>query len=120
MLCVDPKRRITLKEIVQHRWMSNCDPEWTRYKNLSSEIAREDESLIDEKILLKCSALFPDIDLNTLRLKIQSDCDYHCATYWLVKQRPELYKVFLSHLFYQFHATFFFAGFRSIDSDRID
>ncbi|KAF7495074.1 Maternal embryonic leucine zipper kinase [Sarcoptes scabiei] len=94
MLCVDPKRRITLKEIVQHRWMSNCDPEWTRYKNLSSEIAREDESLIDEKILLKCSALFPDIDLNTLRLKIQSDCDYHCATYWLVKQRPELYKDF--------------------------
>lgn len=44
--------------------------------------------------MLKCSALFPNLDLHTLSEKILKECGYHSATYWLVKQKPELYKDF--------------------------
>lgn len=90
MLQVDPNKRITSTEILNHRWIVANQTKCV----LKETIADESELQLDTKILLKCSALFPNLDLHTLREKILNDNGYHSATYWLVKQKPELYKDF--------------------------
>ncbi|KAH9414551.1 hypothetical protein DERP_008747 [Dermatophagoides pteronyssinus] len=99
MLCVDPKKRITVDEIMKHKWLAN-DKLARKFFNLhhSNQIDQNDE-FIDEKILLKCSVKFPSLDINNLRKMINENLDYHRSTYLLIRQKPELYPDFDRSLF---------------------
>lgn len=85
MLCIDPEKRITVPEIMKHKWMNN---KFSTKLNLVDEM-----EFIDEKILLKCSVKFPHLDIGNLRHLVEEKLGYHRATYLLIKQKPELYPV---------------------------
>lgn len=95
MLVVDPAERITISEIMQHPWYSlqacNIETVQTRIEEM---ILKEDQSKIEDSILLKCAALFPHIfDLVELKRRIVEGYGYETATYWLVKKNPSQYPV---------------------------
>lgn len=96
ILCVDPKKRITLQEIMEHPWF--CTNTFNFHSigvKLSDLIMKDDESDIDDQILLKCAVLFPNCkDLKLLKVKILNDYGYETAAYWLIKKNPSQFKVF--------------------------
>lgn len=73
MLQTDPYKRISVKQLLHHRWLKPI--------NLT-EIS---DNSLDELALWKCHLLFDEIPLRQLKHNITKTCGYHSASYWLLK-----------------------------------
>lgn len=79
MLQVDPAKRITISEILNHKWI------YSEKVVQNLQIQKEN---FDEETFWRCHLLFPDVPLNKLRKSIVKDYGYQTATYWILKATP--------------------------------
>lgn len=80
MLTVDPKHRITVREILGHPWLRNRS-------NTHARINRRLDfttSRLDEQILIRCAEKFPNVSAASLKEFIQQDFNYYSTTYQLM------------------------------------
>lgn len=77
MLQRDPKRRITVKELLTNRWLTDG-------KETPIRVHKEQ---IDEEVLWDVSKHFKGVPIATLRQNIISGFGYQTATYWLLKHK---------------------------------
>lgn len=80
MLTVDPKKRITVRQVLSHPWL----------RNRANKFARINRRLdfnhgqLDEQTVVKCCEKFPQFDRIKLKEYIQEDFNYYSTTYHLM------------------------------------
>jgi hypothetical protein len=88
MLKTDPEERITVNEMLSHPWLSVSE-EQTTYSSLRSRRPSFDE------VFWTCHDLFPETPLNELKQNILTGFGYQTATYWLIKNNPNIIQVLI-------------------------
>ena len=96
MLITDPKKRITIQEILIHPWF-NCS---TLIYSDSFKLNFKENENINSNILMKCMALLSCNELSSMKNKILNDYGYETATYWLIKKNPSKFKVCCFYLLF--------------------
>lgn len=83
MLTIDPKKRITVRQVLSHPWL----------RNRANKFARINRRLdfnhgqLDEQIVAKCCEKFPKVDKTKLREYIHQDFNYYSTTYHLMHSK---------------------------------
>lgn len=80
MLTVDPKQRITVRQVLQHPWLRNRTINQTRINRRLDFNSGQ----LDEQLIQRCCEKFPHLNETKLRELIQSDFNYYSATYHLM------------------------------------
>lgn len=83
MLTVDPKRRITVREVLIHPWLRNRTIYHTRINRRLDFNSKE----LDEQLVQRCCEKFPHVPETRLREYIQRDFNYYSTTYHLLLAR---------------------------------
>lgn len=102
MITVDPVERITVKQLIDHKWFRN-DTEST---DASTQSPIESTKL-NEQALELCARMHQSdhsqvmVNLNDLvqmRFNVRHVYGYHSATYWLIMQHWDHFKVSITKL----------------------
>lgn len=80
MLMVDPKQRITVREVIQHPWLRNRTSTFSRINRRLDFNSGQ----IDEQIFARCREKFPNLSPTKLREYIDADFNYFSTTYHLM------------------------------------
>lgn len=82
MLTVDPKQRITIRQILAHPWLTR-----NRHNNMPRVSRRLEFSCakLDDQVLFRCCEKFPNMTLAQIKDNIQRDFNYYSTTYHLMK-----------------------------------
>lgn len=82
MLTVDPEKRITIRQILAHPWLTR-----NRYNNLNRVNRRLEFNYghIDEQLLARCCEKFPHMSPTQLREGIRRDFNHYSTTYHLMR-----------------------------------
>lgn len=94
MLELDPDKRITIPEILDHPWLArNFDSCFDSGVTMS-----QDTDSLDDVVVDKCASLFsyPFMDIMQLRHSIKNDFGYLRATYRILCANPSLFSVSFS------------------------
>lgn len=81
MLIVDPKRRITVREVLQHPWLRSRTSTFAR---INRRLDFSTAGQMDEQIFNRCREKFPNLSPAKLREYLQSDFNYFSTTYHLI------------------------------------
>ncbi|RWS26376.1 maternal embryonic leucine zipper kinase-like protein 1, partial [Leptotrombidium deliense] len=81
MLTTNPRKRITVKELLQHPWITGSSGE--------KQLVAVQKMLIDESLLWEVHKYFPLVALPELRKNIATKFGYQTATFWLLKDQYE-------------------------------
>lgn len=87
MLTVDPKSRITVREVLIHPWLRNRTMNFSRINRRLEFAGSGPSKHIDEQILDKCCALFPQLTAAKLSDLIREDFNYYSTTYQLIMDK---------------------------------
>lgn len=80
MLTVDPKQRISVRDVLGHPWLRNRSNTHARInRRLDFQAGR-----LDEQIFSRCMEKFPNVSSASLKEYIQQDFNYYAATYHLM------------------------------------
>uniref|UniRef100_A0A6G1S556 non-specific serine/threonine protein kinase n=1 Tax=Aceria tosichella TaxID=561515 RepID=A0A6G1S556_9ACAR len=83
MLTVDPRYRITVRDVLSHPWLRNRNSNFTRiHRRLDFN-----SSQLDDLVVQKCHELFPQISETQLRDLIRADFNYYSTTYHLLQAK---------------------------------
>lgn len=80
MLIVDPKQRITVREVLQHAWLRIRTSTFARINRRLDFSSGQ----VDEHMLSRCHDKFPNLSLAKLREYIEADFNYFSTTYHLM------------------------------------
>lgn len=80
MLTVDPRQRISVRDVLAHPWLRNRSNTHARInRRLDFHTGR-----LDEQILNRCAEKFPNVSSASLKELIQQDFNYYSTTYHLM------------------------------------
>lgn len=83
MLTVDPKQRITVRDILAHPWLRNRSNTRARISRMLDFTSGR----LDEQILGRCAEKFPKLSSASLKDYIHQDFNYYSTTYYLLLSR---------------------------------
>lgn len=99
MLEKDPMKRITVKNILRHRWILNeiCTTTVQRFEQIDTSTMNEINDKLDDLVLRDCYQLHSNEvdDIIELRYNIRYKFCYQTATYWLIKENYSEFKVII-------------------------
>ncbi len=94
MLKVSPVERASVKQILSHQWLQQQQQE---VKKMALKTSEDSVDGLNEAALKECLMLHShevQNDIVQMRFNILSNkFGYHTATYWLIKENFEQYKV---------------------------
>jgi serine/threonine protein kinase len=83
MLTVNPRYRITVRDVLSHPWLRNRSSNYTRiHRRLDFN-----SSQLDDLVVQRCCELFPEISETQLRDLIRADFNYYSTTYHLLQAK---------------------------------
>ncbi len=89
MLQTNPKKRLTIEQILTHPWINKGNASGVAPpKNISVQ-----KHFLDEEVFWDCHLLFPSVPIFELRQNIMYKFGYHHAAYQLLKDKPKELKV---------------------------
>lgn len=87
MLTIDPKHRITVRQVLAHPWLRNKASSFGRI-NRRLEFAAP-AGYLDEQIFARCFEKFPEISQSQLREYILKDFNHYSTTYHLLLAKSQ-------------------------------
>lgn len=84
MLTVDPRQRITVRQVLLHPWLRNRA---NTFAQINRRLNFVQDGQIDEQLLLKCAEKFPHLSVSELRDYIKKDFNYYSTTYYLLQAK---------------------------------